>query len=144
MFLKVDLAPGLLAGLEQEALRTVPHEACALLLGQRKDNLLSVETTVMSKNVTESDPKRTFEIDPSVYIHLQKAARAGGAQVVGVWHSHPGGRAEPSATDKARSVEGGWLWLITSVQGGTTESAAYVADAHEPQIMLPVSLALQS
>ncbi len=135
MPLKVELAAGVLARLEREAVKAAPFEACALLLGCRQGDQFMVESMVLSANVTEGDPKISFEVDPSLYIRVQKAARAGGAQVVGVWHSHPGGKPEPSDTDKVRSVEAGWLWLITSVGEGATESAGYMADDLTPQTM---------
>ena len=138
MDLKVELPASLLSQLEGEAVKAAPNEACALLLGDRAGQDLRVEAIAISHNVSTADPRTTFEIDPALYIRLQKAARAGGPQVIGVWHSHPGGTPEPSDTDKAQSVEAGWLCVITAVNQGRAESASFLADDHDPHTMRPV------
>ncbi len=135
MSVQVELSADLLSRLEEEALWAEPHEACALLLGHADENGVNVTDIAFSANVTEGDPETTFEIDPTLYIRRQKEARQGGPQVVGVWHSHPDGKPLPSGTDRARSVEPGWLWIITAVNDGQAESVGYRADAHDPQVM---------
>ena len=68
---------------------------------------------------SQGEPRRHFEIDPRALIDAHKAERAGGAQVLGYYHSHPGGNAEPSATDRAQAAHDGKLWAIVApTQGG--------------------------
>ena len=62
-------------------------------------------------------PLRRFEIDPAVLFAAHRAARAGGPALVGCYHSHPGGPALPSATDAARALDTGWIWLIVGEDG---------------------------
>lgn len=143
MSVRVELSADLLSRLEVEALRAEPYEACALLLGHADENGVAVKDIAFSANVTESDPKATFEIDPTLYIRCQKEARQGGPQVVGIWHSHPGGKPLPSETDKARSVEPEWLWIITAVNDGQAESLGYRADAQAPEVMHPAQITAQ-
>ena len=87
------------------------QEICGLLLG-RYDR---VEAFAPAHNVA-ADPARTFEVDPATLIAAHKAARAGGALIMGCYHSHPNGRAEPSRQDAAEASELGWIWLI--IAGG--------------------------
>ena len=97
----------MLAHTEQAA----PHEACGLLLGE--------DTRITQARPTAniaSDPARHFEIDPQALIDAHRAARKGGPQVVGYYHSHPAGPAEPSATDRAQASGDGRVWAI--VAGG--------------------------
>jgi len=106
------------------ARNAAPKESCGLLLSVAGSG---VDMLVLSDNTTDGDPTKTFEIDPEMLIACQKAERMGGAKVLGVWHSHPGGEAVPSDADKARSEHAGWLWLITAVKGDDTEHGLYVA-----------------
>lgn len=92
-----------------EAAAAHPHECCGILLGQ--DGW--VERALPAVNV-HPDPSRHFEIDPAALIAAHKAARAGGAQVVGYYHSHPTGLAEPSATDRAMAAGDGRIWAIAA------------------------------
>ena len=61
-----------------------------------------------------SDDRRRFQVDPSVHIAAQKVARANGRAIIGCYHSHPDGRAEPSATDLAGAGAEDFLWLIAA------------------------------
>ncbi len=84
-------------------------EACGLLLGQAD----RIEAILPAANVAP-DPLRHFELDPAVLIAAHRAARRGGPAVIGHYHSHPSGVAEPSRTDAESSAPDGSLWLIVS------------------------------
>ena len=105
------------------ARRDHPREACGLLLGREA----VVETIVEAANVAD-DPTRRFEIDPTTLLRGHREARESGRALLGWYHSHPGGRAEPSAIDAARADEDGKVWLI--VAGDTLR--AFVARAAVP------------
>tara|TARA_B100000378_G_C18056346_1_gene414487 strand:- start:3885 stop:4298 length:414 start_codon:yes stop_codon:yes gene_type:complete len=96
-----------------EAARSaMPQEACGLLLGSDGH----VERFKQTANVA-ADPHRHFEIDPAALIAAHKAERAGGPAIVGYFHSHPTGRAEPSATDRAQAAGDGRVWAIAAPTG---------------------------
>ncbi|MCH2486578.1 MAG: M67 family metallopeptidase, partial [Erythrobacter sp.] len=76
-----------------EAERAHPHEACGLLLGQGERI-----TAIRPAANVHPEPARFFEIDPQALIDAHRAARDGDLQVLGYYHSHPNGLAEPSAT----------------------------------------------
>lgn len=84
-----------------------PREACGILFGRAG----RVEAFGEAVNV-HPEPERHFEIDPQALIDAHRAERAGGPQVVGWFHSHPAGPAEPSATDRAMAVSDGRVWAI--------------------------------
>lgn len=86
-----------------------PKEACGLLLGEGA----AIRAVTVAANV-HSDPLRHFEIDPAALIAAHKAARGGGPALVGYWHSHPNGRVEPSAEDRAMAAGDGRLWAIVA------------------------------
>ncbi len=88
--------------------RAAPLECCGLLLGQGD----IIEAARAADNVA-AQPERHFEIDPAALIGAERAARQGhGPAVIGYYHSHPNGRAAPSATDLAMAPPDGRIWLI--------------------------------
>lgn len=103
----LELTSGALATLLEEATKAHPRECCGLLLGHGA----RIERAVPAANV-HPDPERHFEIDPAALIAAHRAARAGGAQVLGYYHSHPNGRAEPSITDQSMASGDGRFWAI--------------------------------
>lgn len=46
-----------------------------------------------------SNPARHYEIAPQELFHLTREIRAAGLQLLGIYHSHPNGKNEPSARD---------------------------------------------
>lgn len=98
-----------LAAIIAESEKARAWEVCGLLVG---DATYIVEHLVC-RNVA-SDPSRAFEIDPTALIVAHKAARRGGPQIVGCYHSHPSGLAEPSLRDARAASADGALWLIVA------------------------------
>lgn len=105
----VEVTSGVMATLLEEAQRAYPHECCGLLLGQG----LRVDRAAAARNV-HPEPGRQFEVDPAALIAAHRAARAGGPQVLGYYHSHPVGPAAPSATDRAAASGDGRVWAIVA------------------------------
>lgn len=106
----------------EQSLAAGNQECCGLLLGQ-DDRVLEV---VPCANVAD-DPAQNFELDPAVLLSRHKAARHGGMPIIGYYHSHPNGRAEPSATDAAQAADDGRYWVIiagNSVSGWRPEGQA--------------------
>jgi proteasome lid subunit RPN8/RPN11 len=96
-------------------------EICGLVLGSGND----VARLVPCTNVA-ADPKVRFEIDPGALIAAHRAARGGGEQVIGHYHSHPSGMARPSPRDAADAAADGSIWLI--VAGEVVTAWRAVAD----------------
>lgn len=82
-----------------------------------------------AQNVAD-EPERRFEIDPAALFAAIRAERAGGPKLIGYYHSHPAGRAEPSDTDRASMAGDGKLWLIVTPDAVTGWRAA--PDGFEP------------
>lgn len=85
------------------------HEVCGLLLGEA----LRIDAIVECANVA-TDRARRFEVDPAMLVAAHRAARGGVPGVIGSYHSHPSGIAEPSATDAAMIGRTGEIWLIVA------------------------------
>lgn len=118
----VRLAPGIADLIHAEAASAYPLECCGLLVGQWSldGKALTVTEAHPSKNLTDGDPKRGFEIDPKLRFDVMRAlqARADGTEIVGHWHSHPDNPAEPSARDVAAAYEPEFVWLICRSSDG--------------------------
>jgi desampylase len=84
------------------------NEVCGLLFGSPTE----IRRVAPACNVAP-DPRTAFEIDPSALIAAFRNERSGGERLIGHYHSHPSGSAEPSARDLA-AAEPGKLWLITA------------------------------
>jgi proteasome lid subunit RPN8/RPN11 len=94
-----------------EADRALPLECCGLLLGTGA----AVEAARPTRNVA-ADPVRHFEIDPQALVDAFRAERQDGPRLLGYYHSHPTGLAEPSATDRACASGDGRLWAIVAAE----------------------------
>jgi desampylase len=112
---RVEL-PAALADAILEAVRTAsPYECCGLLEGTRQDGVFRIAALHPARNLSPDAAR--FEIDPRDHFTAQKRARASGGAIIGCYHSHPDGRAQPSAADRAGAGENDFLWLIAGTDG---------------------------
>lgn len=103
----VEVTSGVLGRLREEAARAAPRECCGVLLGHGA----RIESVMPAANVAER-PDIRFEIDPAVLLAAHKAARAGEAEIIGYYHSHPTGHPAPSATDCEHASGDRRIWAI--------------------------------
>jgi proteasome lid subunit RPN8/RPN11 len=92
-----------------------PHECCGLLVGERAAGAVRVTGVVATANVAEDRPGDRFEVDPQARFDLMRALDGTGGAIVGHYHSHPDGPAEPSETDRSLAFEPDLVWLICAV-----------------------------
>jgi len=107
--MKLGISRTVLDAIRSHAAAEAPREACGLLFG----TAARIDAAMAAVNVAD-DPERHFEIDPTVLFAAIRAERAGGPKLVGYYHSHPSGHAEPSETDRAMAAPDGKLWLIVA------------------------------
>lgn len=107
--MSIAISRSVLIGMKEAAATALPREACGLLFGDAR----AITGICEARNVAET-PETRFEIDPAALFAALRAERAGGPPLLGYWHSHPGGVAEPSATDAALAAPDGKLWLIVA------------------------------
>lgn len=91
-------------------------EVCGLLLGELLAGGARIRAARAADNMAH-EPARRFELDPALLIAAHREARSGGNQVLGHYHSHPGGAVEPSACDAEMATPDGALWLICAPGG---------------------------
>jgi proteasome lid subunit RPN8/RPN11 len=103
--------------LRELALADYPREACGLLLGRVEGIRRVVELVHPARNLNVERAHDRYELDPRDQLAAERAAREGGREVLGVWHTHPDHPATPSETDRAAAWSG-WSYLILSVVRG--------------------------
>lgn len=95
-----------------QARSAAPLEACGLLLGWRDGPRAGIDELVTTANSLASTER--YEIDPERVLAADRAARQSGRVLLGAWHSHPRGRAVPSAVDRAEAWPD-WCYLIVGL-----------------------------
>lgn len=117
MILQIDAA--LMKAMIDAAEAAYPAEACGLIIGRGKGQLARVTRVVPAANLLAATEDR-FELDPGVRIRVEKELRETGTKdrIVGHYHSHTDGSADPSAADRAAAFEPDLAWVIIGVLDG--------------------------
>jgi proteasome lid subunit RPN8/RPN11 len=112
-----------------------PGECCGLIVGRPRGNAdLEVARLVASPNVSgeaapEGARRDRFEVDPELRLKVQRELGDGPERIIGLYHSHPGHGAQPSAFDLESVWEPEFVWLITAVEEGqAVHTTAHVLD----------------
>ncbi|MBM3503740.1 MAG: M67 family metallopeptidase [Alphaproteobacteria bacterium] len=125
----IVIATAQLKRIVDEAEQSFPNESCGLLVGVEEAGTTGRTVRVLdvqaSPNLAQ-EPERRFEVDPALRLRLQRELRGSGTRVVGLYHSHPNGKAQPSAQDLAAAWEPDLAWLITAVR----DRQAVLTSAH--------------
>ena len=102
------ISTSLLSRLLTLAAENASREVCGILLGRE-----GVVTAFRHAENVSATPEIAFEIDPATLLAAHREARAAGAlQLLGYFHSHPSGSADPSPRDARQAQPDGSLWLI--------------------------------
>lgn len=115
----LQIEAGQLKAIVDAAEAAFPAEACGLIIGRGRGQLIRVTRIVPAVNLLEAEPGR-FELDPAARIAVEKELREaeGKDRIIGHYHSHPDGSAELSATDRAMAHEPDLAWVIVGVLDG--------------------------
>ncbi len=103
---RIVLPADVLAVLAAQARRALPAECCGALLGQDDGGLRTIRAALPLANAAAA-PGR-YEIGPADVRQAEAVARERQLAVVGFYHSHPHGSAEPSPAD----LEAAWPWYV--------------------------------
>lgn len=105
-------------------------ECCGLLAG--RDGGI---THIFEAKNAASDPAKNYEIAPQELFRLMREIRAANLDLLGIYHSHPNGNNEPSATDVELACYPGTVYFIlsplpASSAAGTSLAATSVSPPH--------------
>ncbi len=106
----VQLSPQHAETLRAAARAAYPHECCGLLVGEGDADIV-VTDVVPTPNIAEN-PNAAFAIDPQAQFDLLRATRGSQQRVVGHYHSHPDGSAQPSPRDLAMAHDPEAVWVV--------------------------------
>jgi len=136
--MKLILPHALQARIEALACDAFPAECCGLMEGVADGGALQILALHPARNIAAARDR--FEIHPEDHFEALRTARANSRVIVGCFHSHPGGQANPSEVDRQGGGEENFVWLIAALAGtgGPVDVAAFVYSAKS---FLPVDLA---
>lgn len=93
------------------AVGAYPQECCGLLVGQLcaeprghdRPTMTAVRACSLDNAAVPSQRQHRYLIAPDHWLAVEREARQAGQEIVGVYHSHPTGTAQPSETDLAHA-----------------------------------------
>jgi proteasome lid subunit RPN8/RPN11 len=91
---RIQVSRDVCTNLREHARRAPQHECCGLLAGRG-----GVITHVFPAVNVAADPATGYEIDPRETVRLMREFREQKLEFLGIYHSHPNGKNEPSARD---------------------------------------------
>jgi proteasome lid subunit RPN8/RPN11 len=112
---------GTIRSMVLHARRARPRECCGLLVGRGA----RVTFAVPLRNVARG--RTRYRVDPRDHIALRRVLRetSRALAIVGVYHSHPRGRAYPSETDVAEALYPEWAHVIVGLGGRRAAVGAF-------------------
>lgn len=105
----IHIASQVSAQLVEQARRSPALECCGLLAG--RDGVIA---RVLPTGNAASDPANSYDISPEELFRLMREMREAGLELLGIYHSHPNGQNEPSASDVERAYYPDAAYLIIS------------------------------
>ncbi len=105
------------------AKRDYPNECCGILIGRTDGLDVYANRAVQAENIADGDRSRSYQIDWRTLFSTVRSVRRshGQEQLVGFYHSHPDGSAEPSCRDAETAWED-YSYVIVSMSDGWCSS----------------------
>jgi proteasome lid subunit RPN8/RPN11 len=105
------------AGMVSHARQQYPNECCGAMLGAIDGDAKTVRVAMPLENAFEGAQAARYELRPEDLLAADKAARARGMDLIGIYHSHPDCDAYFSKTDLQNSCP--WYsFVVLSIQKG--------------------------
>ncbi len=100
----------------EHARRDVAAECCGLLAG--RDGVI---TGVFPAVNAAADPAKGYEIAPKEIVGMMREFRERRLEFLGIYHSHPNGKNEPSARDIELAYYSEAIYFIVSPMAGASK-----------------------
>jgi proteasome lid subunit RPN8/RPN11 len=94
----ISILRSIVAELSAHALQDPPRECCGLLAGRE-----GAITRIFPATNVAANPATSYEIAPEELFRLTREIRAASLEFLGIYHSHPNGKNEPSPRDIERA-----------------------------------------
>lgn len=96
---------------------TYPNECVGAMLGRNENGNKLVDRSVKLENSAEGSQRAYYQLSNEHLLEADKAARAQGRELIGIYHSHPDADAYFSETDLKNSCP--WYsFVVLSIKGG--------------------------
>ena len=120
----VRLPAAVRRGIVAHACRDAPLECCGLLVGRER----TVWFAIPMANVLKSAVR--YRVDDRAHIACRRMLRGTmpALSILGSYHSHPRGAAEPSPADHAQAFYPEWLYVIVGLGGSTARIRGFSLD----------------
>src|SRR3954469_14770608 len=110
------------AAMVHHAESTYPNECCGAMLGRMVDTKRLVTEAVPLENAFTGEQGERYELRPEDLLAADKAARARGLDLLGIFHSHPDCDAYFSETDLKNSCP--WFsFVVLSIKSARFDHA---------------------
>lgn len=124
--------------------RTYPNECCGAMLGHLEGGKKLVTEAIPLDNIYSGEQGARYELRPQDLLEADRAARARGLDLIGIFHSHPDCDAYFSETDLKNSCP--WYsFVVLSIHAGNFDHAnSFLPDldqtkAEEEELIWPKS-----
>lgn len=97
-----------------------PREACGILGGVGGQ----VRQIIPARNIA-TDPLHYYRLDDAVLVAALRQFESAGIDLVGFYHSHPGGEPIPSQTDIRQATYPDCAWLIVGLRADAAQLGAW-------------------
>lgn len=104
----------------QYAQEVPSQECCGLLAG--RDGLIA---RVLPATNAAGETRKNYEIAPEELFRVMREIRAAGLELLGVYHSHPNGKNEPSERDVERAYYPDLAYFILSPEADLAAARAF-------------------
>lgn len=121
----------------ERVLQTPRLEVCGLLAGS--DDVITQSYAATNSSLS---PASSYEIAPDVMFSAMRAIRAANLKFMGIYHSHPNGKSEPSDRDLALAFYPDVAYLIfaISTSGDDAYARAFTTrDGKAAELKLEIS-----
>ena len=118
----IRIEPDPWAAMLAHARSTYPNECCGAMLGVLDGDSKTVRESVALENAFEGAQAARYELRPEDLLAADRAARARGMDLIGIYHSHPDCGAYFSKTDLENSCP--WYsFVVLSIHKGEFDHA---------------------
>ena len=107
--------------IEQHAGSVFPEECCGILLGSAQNDDVQVKRVIQADNKSTEQATERYTIAPEALLEAQKQATAAEMEVVGYYHSHATGTAEPSEIDLKAALPNSTYLILGLLDGVVLE-----------------------
>ncbi|MBN2329470.1 MAG: M67 family metallopeptidase [Candidatus Omnitrophica bacterium] len=128
----IVVAPSFLERMHEHARNAAPQECCGVLGGRG-----SVVTSVYPLTNDLHSCSEYFA-NPQEFFNAVRSMREKNEEMIGIYHSHPTGPAEPSKMDAERNFYPGLFYLIISLADEATRSLCYVMESDKTFHSVPI------